>query len=116
MKYPVLILNLDYTPFDIWDWQHAITKYLCTNSVEAIYKEDGMIKYDRILRDGKGNNYDQPAVLRLTQYIKAHGGPAPYTKINIYARDFLFYTLFDSFLSFLLGAFCGCSQVTHSYC
>ena len=87
MKYPVLILNLDYTPFDIWDWQHAMTKYLCTTSVEAVYEDEGMVRYDRILRDGMGNHYDQPAVLRLTQYIKAHGGKAPYTKMNIYARD-----------------------------
>jgi len=87
MKYPVLILNADYNPFDIWDWQHAITKYLCTDSVKPIYDDGGIIKYDRVLRDGNGNHYEQPAILVLTQYIKAHNGPAPYTKMNIYARD-----------------------------
>lgn len=87
MKYPVLILNLDLTPFDIWDWQHAMTKYLCTSSVEAVYNENGMVKYDRVIRDGSGNDYEQPAVLILTQYIKCHGGKAPYTKMNVYARD-----------------------------
>ena len=87
MKYPVLILNLDFTPFDIWDWQHSISKLLCTNSVEMIYNDNGAVIYDHIVRDGKGNEYDLPAVLVLTKYIKAHAGKAPYTKMNIYARD-----------------------------
>jgi len=87
MKYPVLILNNDYTPFDIWDWQHSITKLLCTNSVRVVYDDDGIVKYDKIIRDGSGNEYELPAVLVLTQYIKQQGGLAPYTKLNIYARD-----------------------------
>jgi 5-methylcytosine-specific restriction endonuclease McrA len=87
MKYTVLILNLDYSPYDIWDWKHAITKYLCTNSVEAVYEDDGIVKYDRVLRDGMGNEYEQPAVLRLAQYYASHNGRAPYTKLNVYARD-----------------------------
>lgn len=87
MQYPVLILNLDYTPFDIWDWQHAMSKYLCTSNVEAVYDENGMVKYDRVIRDGNGNKYEQPAVLILSRYIKAHSGRAPYTKMNVYARD-----------------------------
>lgn len=87
MKYPVLILNLDYQPFDIWDWQHSISKLLCSNSVDPVYDDNGMVKYDRIIRDGQGNEYELPAVLILREFIKAHGGMAPYTKMNIYARD-----------------------------
>ena len=87
MKNPVLILNLDYSPFDIWDWQHAISKLLCSNNVECVYNESGMVKYDFIVRDGNGNQYDLPAVLKLSRYINAHAGRAPYTKLNIYARD-----------------------------
>ena len=87
MKNLVLILNLDFTPFDIWEWQHAITKLLCKDSVEPVYDENGMVKYDRIIRDGSGNEYELPAVLKLTYYVKKHGGMAPYTKLNIYGRD-----------------------------
>ena len=87
MKNLVLILNADYSPFDIWDWKHAISKLLCSNSVDAVYNDNGMVKYDKIIRDGQGNEYDLPAVLVLKEYIKAHSGKAPYTKLNIYARD-----------------------------
>lgn len=86
-KYTVLILNRDYTPHDIWDWKHAMTKYLCTKSVEPVYDEHGMVQYNRVIRDGSGNEYVQPAVLVLTYYVNAHTGMAPYTKLNIYARD-----------------------------
>jgi len=87
MKYPVLVLNLDFCPFDIWDWQHAMSKYLCSSSVDAVYDENGMVKHDHIVRDGSGNEYELPAVLILTKYISTHNGAAPYTKLNIYARD-----------------------------
>jgi 5-methylcytosine-specific restriction endonuclease McrA len=82
-----LILNLDYSPFDIWEWKHAISKLLCTNSVNMIYNDNGAIIYDKIIRDGKGNEYELPAVLILSYYISVHTGMAPYTKYNIYARD-----------------------------
>ena len=87
MKYPVLVLNRNFEPFDIWDWKHAMSKYLCSSSVEPIYDDGGIVKHDFIIRDGKGNEYELPAVLMLTQYIKAHAGKAPYTKMNVYARD-----------------------------
>lgn len=87
MKYLCLILNSDYQPFDIWTWQHAITKLLCTNSVRPIYDENGIVKYDKLIRDGKGNEYELPAVLVLTEFVYRHTGMAPYTKLNIYARD-----------------------------
>jgi len=87
MKNIVLILNLDFSPFDIWDWQHAMSKYLCTTSVSPVYDDGCIVKYDRIIRDGNGNEYELPAILQLNEYIKVHAGSAPYTKLNIYARD-----------------------------
>ena len=102
MKNCVLVLNTDYTPHDIWSWQHAITKYLCTNCVRAIYDNDGIIKHDFIIRDGNGDIHDLPAVLILTQDIKAHHGMAPYTKLNIYARDMM------------ICQYCGEKTTSHS--
>jgi len=88
MKNSVLILNTDYSPHDIWEWDHAMTKYLCTKSVRPLYDNDGgIVKHDFIVRDGRGNEYELPAVLILTRDVKAHHGMAPYTKLNIYARD-----------------------------
>jgi len=87
MKWPCLILNLDFQPFDIWDWQHSISKLLCTDSVRALYDDNGMVRYDDTIRDGKGNVYEIPAILILTEYMSSHSGQAPYTKMNVYARD-----------------------------
>jgi hypothetical protein len=87
MKNSVLVLNTDYSPHDIWEWQHAMTKFLCTNSVRAVFDENGMVKHDFVVRDGQGNKHELPAVLVLTKDVKAHHGMAPYTKLNIYARD-----------------------------
>ena len=89
MSYNVLILNIDYTPFDIWEWQKAISKLLCSNSVKPVYNNNGMVKYNKIVRDGQGNEYDLPAVLQLSYYVDVHTGYAPYSKQNIYARDLL---------------------------
>jgi hypothetical protein len=86
-KYSVLILNLDLQPYDIWEWEHAMTKLLCKNCVEPVYDENGVVKYDKVIRDGQGNEYELPAVLVLNTYRSAHNGLAPYSKRNIYARD-----------------------------
>lgn len=87
MKHPVLILNLDYQAFDIWEWQHAISKLLCCKNVGPVYNENGMISYNKKIRDGSGNEYDLPAILILKKYIKTKNHLATYTKFNIYARD-----------------------------
>jgi len=90
----VLVLNLDYSPFDVWDWQHAMLKYVPGNidmdddpKVEAVYDTNGMVTHDFVVRDGGGNAYQLPAVLKLVKFINAHQGRAPYSKRNIYARD-----------------------------
>lgn len=87
MKYPVLILNKDYQPFDVWPWQKAMAKWLGKDGVEPLYNEGGMIKHDAIIRDGKGNEYEIPAILILKKYVSEHSKPAAYSKSNIYARD-----------------------------
>ncbi len=61
---------------------------LFNNRVMPIYNGDGtVIKHDKLLRDGKGNHYDLPAIVVLKEYRGAHNQTAPYTKMNIYARD-----------------------------
>jgi 5-methylcytosine-specific restriction endonuclease McrA len=89
-----LVLNLDYTPFDVWDWQHAMKKYIPGNivldedtKVEAVYDTQGMVKHDFIVRDGLGNRHELPAVVKLLRYVDANQGRAQYTKLNVYARD-----------------------------
>lgn len=90
MQYPVLILNTDYRPFDVWNWKKTMRKLVSTNNILPIYNDKGIVKHDKLIRDGQGNIYDLPAVVILTKFINVHSGKAPYTKMNIYARD-LFY-------------------------
>lgn len=87
MKYDCLILDVNYKPYDIWDWQHAISKLLCTNSVKIVYGENGPLYYDKTVRDGQGNEYQLPAVLILDKYTHQRSNKASYTKYNIYSRD-----------------------------
>lgn len=89
MKYPVLILNQNYQPFDIWSWQKTMSKLLGSHSILPVYTSEGdIVKYDRKIRDGQGNMYDLPAVVVLKKYIGIHHGLASYSKINVYARDY----------------------------
>lgn len=102
MRHDVLILNLDYTPFDIWTWQHTMTKLLGSGSINYLYDSEGnIIKHDKIIRDGKGNLYDLPAVAILAEYVSVHNSMAPYTKMNIYARDMN------------ICQYCGCDTSYH---
>jgi len=77
-----LILNADYTPYDIVPWQKSIVKVLCDQTVVVLSE------YEYVVRDGKGNGYRVPAVVVLKNYIPHQNKRAPYTKANIYARDF----------------------------
>jgi 5-methylcytosine-specific restriction endonuclease McrA len=88
MNYPVLVLNIDFSPYDVWNWQKVMVKLLTTNSIAPLYNDDGsIIKHDMLIRDGQGNRYDLPAVIILREYVGNHNHLAPYTKSNIYARD-----------------------------
>jgi 5-methylcytosine-specific restriction endonuclease McrA len=88
MNYSVLVLNLDFSPYDIWNWQKTMVKLLSSHSVSPIYNDDGSIlKHDMLIRDGQGNRYDLPSIVVLKEYVGNQNHPAPYTKMNIFARD-----------------------------
>ena len=36
MSYPVLVLNLDNTPYDIWGWKKTMAKLMGSQSVMPI--------------------------------------------------------------------------------
>jgi 5-methylcytosine-specific restriction endonuclease McrA len=76
-----LVLNADMTPFDIIPWQKAIVKLLCDGTVSVL------AEYTYVVRDGKGNGYRVPAVVALKQYVKHQNKVAPYSRMNVYARD-----------------------------
>lgn len=88
MSTSVLVINMDGRPYDIWSWQKTMSKMLGSQNVMPVYNQDGtMVKHDMVIRDGKGNTYELPAVVVLKDYVASQNRPAPYTKSNIYARD-----------------------------
>jgi 5-methylcytosine-specific restriction endonuclease McrA len=88
MKYPVLVLNNSFEPYDVWGWQKTMCKLLSTTSVRPVYDEKNqIIKHNKLIRDGKGNIYELPQIIVLNNYIPSKHNRACYSKINIYARD-----------------------------
>jgi len=87
-KYDVLVLNNQYQPYDVWPWKKAIQKLYKDRDIEPVYSVTGQIlKHDILLRDGKGNHYDLPAVVVLRNIVGNKNDIAPYSKSNVYARD-----------------------------
>lgn len=81
----VLVLNADYTPYDIISWQRAMTSLLNENKVKLFVVKESTDPA-RLVRDGSGNEYYVPTVVCLKSYHNRNKN-ATYTKSNIYARD-----------------------------
>ena len=77
-----LLLNSDYSPYDIINWKRAFTLVFHDNKPVTIVSE-----YKHMIRDGKGNLYAIPAVLALKHYQHRINLPAPYSKLSIFIRD-----------------------------
>jgi 5-methylcytosine-specific restriction endonuclease McrA len=77
-----LVLNASYMPFDVWSWQRAMKKLFSPDPKVSVVSE-----YERVIRDGSGNEYNVPAVVLLHRMIDKENRLAPYSKMNIYARD-----------------------------
>jgi 5-methylcytosine-specific restriction endonuclease McrA len=90
----VLILNTQYQPVDIWSWQKAMKKLLCSSSVYVVEYSDNTI------RDSKQRVYRVPSILALKRYHNNPNQLAKYSKTNIYSRDLL------------VCQYCGCNT-TH---
>ena len=77
----VLVLNADYTPYDVYGWKKTMAKLLGERSIAVVEESD------KIIRDGRGNEYVVPSVVRLYQYIDVYKRKVGYSKNNVYARD-----------------------------
>lgn len=82
MHYKVLLLNADYTPYDIITWRRAFT---------LLYMKDHVVKkladYPHFIRSGHGKLHAVPAVLVLNEYQFKINLPAPYSKLAVFLRD-----------------------------
>lgn len=82
-KTRVLLLNSDYQPVDVISWKKCITKLYAEKPTIYIinhYDDEGFI-------DGKGNLHPAPAVAVSKVYLDINSKNAPYTKMNVFARD-----------------------------
>lgn len=82
-----LVLNADYTPLTIINWQKAMTwsfkhEYNHTVGVEIIdfYKDDHIM--------GTGNKkYPIPAVVRTMKFFRVNGSRVKFSRKNLFIRD-----------------------------
>jgi 5-methylcytosine-specific restriction endonuclease McrA len=87
-KYDVLVLNSQYQPYAIWSWKKTMHKLYKDRDIEPVYSVTGQIlKHDMLLRDGKGNQYDLPAVVVLRNIVGNNHDIATYSKRAVYYRD-----------------------------
>lgn len=76
----VLVLNVDYQPFNITTWEKAFVK-----SYFDPYSMSIVDTYDKAIVDSKGNKYPIPSVVCLKTFQKHH--KAKLTKKNVFTRD-----------------------------
>lgn len=81
-QYPVLVLNSDYIPHRIIEWQAAFV---------LVYSKDNgayiVATYDKTVSDSAGRKYNIPAVIVLTQYVSTNNKRSTFSRRNIYLRD-----------------------------
>jgi hypothetical protein len=77
-----LLLNSDYTPRELIGWKQALS--LLWQENEPVVCLHSSTKYKT---DSKGRKHYIPSVLILKNYQRHSGGPATYSKSNIFARD-----------------------------
>jgi len=86
-----LILNSDYTPYDIWGWKHTMSKWLSEDEEgkPIVYVIDFEGHKPRIIRDGSGNEWPLPIimVLRVYQNTHTHNRKSTYKKSWVFIRD-----------------------------
>lgn len=83
MKYPVLVLNADYQPHRVVDWQDGFTMIYGKGEAAAHMAAS----YDATLKDSMGRTYNYPAVIVLNTYVKNSNKIAPYSKRAVMLRD-----------------------------
>jgi 5-methylcytosine-specific restriction endonuclease McrA len=80
-NYRTLVLNADSMPIHVTNWTNAITLIIKDKASQIdFYKND-------CLRDGHGREYPIPSVIMLTHYVRRNYRRAPFSKMNVLARD-----------------------------
>jgi 5-methylcytosine-specific restriction endonuclease McrA len=82
MKYPVLVLNVNFLPVGILRWERGMVLSLCNKDSVDVIKY-----YDKKIKDTKGYEYPIPAVIKTNKYVKISFSRVRLNNHNLFARD-----------------------------
>ncbi len=81
-----LILNVDYTPLCIIDWQKSIIWYYRSRSIYNRYIEIVSF-YDNDFVQGVNTKHQIPSVIRVLKYINLNSQQVKFSRRNLFIRD-----------------------------
>tara|TARA_B100001094_G_C18179314_1_gene799860 strand:- start:352 stop:921 length:570 start_codon:yes stop_codon:yes gene_type:complete len=79
-----LILNADYSPIGIVNWQKAMVWAFKLKNNESNIE---IVEYYNDYIIGSNQNYKIPAVIKTSKYFKIHGVAVNFCRKNIFIRD-----------------------------
>ena len=82
---PCLILNADYSPLGVINWQKAITWVFKDISGDTSVSIVNFYKNDSI--QSPSISYDLPAVIKLNKYFKFKAHQVSFSRKNVFIRD-----------------------------
>lgn len=80
-----LLLNIDYTPVSIIDWQKSICWYFKIQ--QQNYPSVEILSYHNEYIIGLNNQYQLPSVIKSNIYIKTQRKYVKFTRHNLFLRD-----------------------------
>lgn len=81
-----LILNVDYTPLCVIDWQRAITWYYRSKSIHNTQIEIVSF-YDDDFIQGVNDKHEIPSIIRVLRYINLNNQQVKFSRRNLFIRD-----------------------------
>lgn len=84
MNHKSLLLNADFRPFKLIEWQKALVQTIC-DTKDSCYAVEYYNEW--VIFDSSGTEYQVPAVIALKKYVDAGSMRAAYTKKNVFIRD-----------------------------
>lgn len=82
-----LILNIDYSPLCIIDWQKSITWYYRSLSVYNSHIEIVSFHNNDFIQGTNGQKFKIPSIIRVLKYINLNNQPVKFSRKNLFIRD-----------------------------
>jgi hypothetical protein len=82
-----LILNIDYSPLCIIDWQKSITWYYRSLSMYNNHIEIISFHTDDFIQGSNEQKFKIPSIIRVLKYINLNNQPVKFSRKNLFIRD-----------------------------